>query len=172
MKNKMTWMLVLILTGVMVAASQAQPGRYRNPGRPMSCIQDLSEEQQEQIDALNTELQKARLPIKSEMEVLSAELKKLCIADLPDAGRINEAVEQMGEYRTALHKLRVQNRMKIRSLLTPDQRVQFDARCFSGRRHHGMRGQRKAGRGGMRGQGMGMGPGAGMNEPEDAPSAE
>ena len=163
MKNTIKLMLVLLFTGSFVLVLSAQPGEHQKPMHKMSGIPDLSEEQEKQIEDLRTELQKEILPIKSEMEVASAELKKLCIADSPDMGLINKTIDKIGEYRTTLQKLHIQNRMKIRALLTPEQRVQFDTRSFQRLQRHGMKNQRNMRRG-MWGQGMKEG--APMPEPE------
>jgi len=93
-------------------------------------IKDLTADQEEEIKKLKLELEKEILPFRSEIEVKSAELKMLLISENPDQKTINKKIEEIGELRTTMQKLRTHHLLKIRMLLTPEQKVEFNKRVF------------------------------------------
>jgi len=96
------------------------------------CIPDLTNTQKEQIKKIRLELQKALLPLRSQLEVKSAELKSLLVADNPDAAKINAKLDEIGALRTQIQKKRLTQELEIRKLLTSEQRVVFDERVLQG----------------------------------------
>jgi|GEM_PF-3369731 Spy/CpxP family protein refolding chaperone len=88
--------------------------------------ESLTEEQQKKIQELQTALDKQVQTIKADLEIKQAELKKLLIADKPEAGAVNKKIDEIGALKLQLEKLHVQTRLKIREILTPEQRLEFD----------------------------------------------
>jgi len=118
---------------------------------------DLTEEQQVQIEQINTDAMKAHLPIRSKLQTLNAELDEILIADNPNRGAINRKIDEMSSLRTEMQKDRIDTRLKIRELLTEEQRVKFDAIRMHGPGKRMMRHFGRGLRGGMRGGRPGMG---------------
>jgi Spy/CpxP family protein refolding chaperone len=157
---------------------------FRWVGRPG--LPDLTEDQQKQIDKLKLDLEKAVLPLETQLGVKAAELKALVVADNPNAGAVNAKLDDIGALRTQIHKKRVANRLEVRKLLTPEQRVAFDRRALEfGDRMERFRGrmQQFGGRApmigigrmggyGMPGRRIRMGMGMGMDEPAGAVEKE
>jgi Spy/CpxP family protein refolding chaperone len=112
-------------------------------------IPGLSDQQKEQVKKIRLETQKAMLPLESQIEVKSAELKSLLVSDNPGTAAVNAKLEEIGSLRTQMQKKRVAQQLDIRRLLTPDQRVAFDERLLKGfdRMHEGMREGMGRGRG-------------------------
>jgi hypothetical protein len=74
--------------------------------------------------------------LKSELKVLNAELNSLQIAEKPSKKTIENKIDEIGRLRTKLMKMQAGHQIKVRSLLTDEQRVIFDQRKM----HRGKRG--------------------------------
>lgn len=106
------------------------PMKSMKHGMRAAGIPDLTEDQQKQIEKLKTDLDKAILPLESQLDVKSAELKNLMIADNPNIAAVNAKLDEIGGLRTQIQKRRVTNQLEIRKLLTPEQRIAFDKRTL------------------------------------------
>jgi Spy/CpxP family protein refolding chaperone len=132
MKRKM-WIATAAVAALIFAVSAAfgQPKvekkAFRHGG---PAIPGLTEEQEKKVQALDLELEKTLLPLKAQLEVKIAELKGLALVDNPDKGAIDKKIDDIGALRTRIMKTRIQNKLAVRSLLTPDQRVDFDKRML------------------------------------------
>ncbi len=124
---------VLIVVAVFAQALGQEPGRLRRV-HEWCGIPDLTEEQQAQIDELKTALEKEMLPMRTKLEVKQAELQELLVADNPNKGAIDRKIDEISSLRTQMQKKRIDNRLKTRVLLTPEQRVKFDQRFPGGYR--------------------------------------
>lgn len=145
MKLRMIKTVTLVMMFVMIGfvhAQRANPqGRMRkmNHGRCMG-LPDITEEQQETIQEINNEKDKSVLPLKGELEVYHAQLKQMMISDKPDKSGIMKKIDAIGNLRTQIRKIHTEAQLKIRALLTPDQRVRFDQGILEDREmagHHG-----------------------------------
>lgn len=147
MLKKILLPAVVILTmPVIVFAQEGEhPGFKRLHGL------DLTEEQQGQIEALTTETMKEHLPIRSRLQTMKAELDELLIAANPNRNAIDRKIDEMSDLRTEMQKARIDTRLRIRELLTDDQRVKFDAMRSHGPGKRMMRHGRPGRMGGMRG---------------------
>lgn len=97
-------------------------GPRHNPGIP-----DLTDEQKEQIKDLRVELMEEMLTLKNKMGEKAARLRTLQTAAKANMSEINKAIEEIGKLRTEIMKLKAACHQEIRSLLTDEQRVFFDA---------------------------------------------
>jgi len=146
-------MAVLLLTGSTF--SQEMMGRM---GLGRWDQMDLTEEQLEKIKDIKTSLMKEVTPLCTKLKTLRAELDELLIAEKPDMGAVNKKIDTIGSLRTQIQKKRIAQHLKVRELLTEEQRVWFDAKGRFGRglggrmMGHGMHpmGDRSRGRGMMR----------------------
>lgn len=162
---------VVILVAVSGFAQDATPQHGFKRFRAL----ELSEEQQSQIEAITTETMKEHLPIRSKLQTLKAELDEMLIEDNPNQGAINRKVDEMSSLRTEMQKAHIDTRLRIRSLLTEEQRVKFDAMGMHGRHGPGKRMMRQGrpGRmGGMRGGRPGMHRGHRFGDAGGTPGSE
>ena len=124
-----TW-AVALLAAASVAVGQGAGPKDTAKGCPG--LPGLTEEQQKKVQALDLETEKALLPLKAQMDVKAAELKGLALAENPDKGAIDKKIEEIGLLRTQIMKKKIMNKLAVRALLTPDQRVQFDKMALRG----------------------------------------
>ena len=140
MKARYITIPAILLVIMVFAHAMGQDTRMYRYAHRFWRIPDLTDEQKEQIEEIQTETQKITTPLRSKLNTLSAELDELLIAENPDRNAIDSKMDEMAEVRTELHKKRIDTRLKIRALLTEKQRVHFDARRSHKRGRRGMRG--------------------------------
>lgn len=128
-------------------------GEFRNHRIP-----NLSDEQETKLDELRVKHLKEVQGFKSKLDILGAELRALEIAEKADMKSIHAKIDEMGALRIKMQKMNAQHRQEVRSLLTDEQKVFFDA--HSGRRFGKGRAQNKrnGGRFMERGPKNGTGP--------------
>jgi len=90
-------------------------------------IPDLTDQQLEQIKAMRTEHMKEMQVMRNQLAEKKARLRTLSTADKVNMTEINKVIDEMGEMRTQMMKMREQHRQKIRKMLTDDQRIFFDS---------------------------------------------
>jgi Spy/CpxP family protein refolding chaperone len=110
-------------------------GQASSHPRPM--IPDLTDEQKEQMEDLHIEHMKAVQSVHNKINEKEARLRTLQTADKVNMSEINKTIEDIGQMRTELMKLKAAHHQKIRSLLTDNQRVFFDAHQPPHQEHEG-----------------------------------
>lgn len=155
----LTTVFTLLLVAGLMAAFQAKSqqmngngrhnGMQRNMGPMMEhheAIPNLTEDQKQKIDQLDLAFDKTTLPYHNDIREKEAHLQTLLTQDNADMNQINKTIDDIGTLRTKIRKERVATDLKIRGLLTDDQKVVFDMRG-RGRGMHGMQGKPMGGRG-------------------------
>ena len=145
--KRFTTAVVALMMIAFLGLSFAQEAEKKVVKEKFGVLQTLTEDQQKQIKDLKTQVEKEILPLKSELQVKSAELKQLLVAEKSDKAAINKKIDEIGSLRAQIQKKRIENQLKVRDLLTPEQRVMFDKRILAGRkqfrnRNFPMRGKR------------------------------
>ena len=122
-----------LLTAILASASLAfgQSEMRQGPGPSQMLPQKLDPEQREQIMKLREEFQPQAIDLRADLQKLRLTLRQHIRKDKPNMRTINSTVDQIAAKRGALEKLRVNQHVKVRALLTPDQRRSFDARPFT-----------------------------------------
>jgi zinc resistance-associated protein len=118
-----TWAVALLAAASMAFGQGAGP---KNAPKGCPGIPGLSEDQQKKVQALDLETEKALLPLKAQMDVKAAELRALALAENPEKGAIDKKIEEIGLLRTQIMKKKIMNKLAVRALMTPDQRIGFD----------------------------------------------
>ncbi len=110
---------------------------------------DLTDEQKSKIEDYRLEMQKAMLPLRSQLMTNRNELKLLITADKVDRNKISQKIAATTNILKQIQEKRVDQLLKVRALLNADQKKKFDMKILSGRK--GMRhGPRKMGHPGMK----------------------
>lgn len=140
----------------------------------------LTEEQKTKLRALHFENAKNALRARTEATIRWMELEELLQADAPDKTAVDQKLRALSEARAAALRQRVEHRLAVNQVLTPEQRTkmrQLMRQRMQMRRHMGRPGmgmRAPQGRGFGPGRGMGRGPGQGDDldfdlEPEEPP---
>ena len=85
-----------------------------------------------QIKRISIENRKAQVPLKSAAELAKIELHELLDADEVNEAEIMKAIDKVSAAKTKVRKNQVRTMLKIRALLTPEQRIAF--KQFRGKR--------------------------------------
>lgn len=159
---------VLAIAVLMFAGSNLYAQRGRNYstqgkgyGQSQICMMlpDLTEEQQNKIEAFRLAHLKEMTTHRNQMNELRAKKQTLMTSDNADMKEINAVIDQMTEVHNKMMKTSAKHRQDVRSQLTDEQKVYFDSRPMRGR------GQGKGfGRGHGRGNNQGAGFGQGYGQ--------
>ncbi len=90
-------------------------------------MKDLTDAQKEQMKTFQLELVKQSTPLKSELKVLKAQLDQASIGDNVSTKEVNSLIDKITKTKGDLMKLKYANKQKVRSILTEEQKVMFDA---------------------------------------------
>jgi Spy/CpxP family protein refolding chaperone len=149
-----TLMLLVFMAMGTLSFAQGGNGNGRGQNADGFCmnIPDLTQEQQDKIEAMRTTHQKTMLANRNQLNVKKAQLEQLMTADKPDAAAINKMIDEMSVIKTEMQKKKAEHRLAVRGLLTDAQRVYFDSHRGGGK-----------GRGNSCGKGFGNGRGGNCN---------
>ena len=90
--------------------------------------QTLDDKQREELKKMRTQQLKERVQTRNLLREKRAKLETLQTADKPDMKEINKVIDEIAAIQAQEMKTQAANRQKVRSLLTDEQRVLFDAR--------------------------------------------
>ncbi|MGQ9707753.1 MAG: Spy/CpxP family protein refolding chaperone [bacterium] len=116
---------VLVIAGWLMAEPPAQAEDLPMPAMAGWDIPNLSDVQREQILALRIKHLKEVLPMESDIRIKQLELKALWQEEKFDAKQIVAKVKEIGELQTKLELARVNHRIEIYKILTPEQKKMF-----------------------------------------------
>jgi Spy/CpxP family protein refolding chaperone len=178
--QKMKKVTVLVAAVLMIVGTNSFAQRGRNFdnrsdgfGRFEFCerIPDLTENQEAKIKDLRLDHLKEMNNYRNQMNELRAKERTLMTTDGTNMSEINAVIDQRTDVHNKMMKASAKHRRDVRSTLTDEQKVYFDAMPRHGRGNG--RGHGKAGRGSRnfngpgqgygQGQGLGYGRGYGYN---------
>jgi Spy/CpxP family protein refolding chaperone len=197
-------MVVIISAGMVLAQGPGKgKGRSGNCDGPagrgpemrlerMAARLDLSVEQKEAVEAIHEKNREKNVELRKQMLRLKNELQGEMLKDEPSEKTVLSLNEKMGKIKTELKANRLQTRLAVRELLTPEQRDRMLMMGQHGRgggrqgggpgKHHfrAPRGDRRGpgcdqgpcGSGRGMGRGMGKGDGTGPRAGSDCPQAQ
>ncbi len=133
LSGKLSIALLSVVTSLLLAQepeSKVHPeegccGKCPEMAGPPMGLLNLTEEQEKQIQALRIKHLKEVLPIETEIKIKEIELEDLWQAEKIDAKGIVAKVKEIGELRNKLELAKVNHRIEVYKLLTPEQRKVF-----------------------------------------------
>lgn len=109
--------LVFLMVSVICSFSYGQKQEYPLKAEKLK----LTPEQKEEIRNLQLNFEKEKIRLKADLKVARLELKELLREDKPVKNEVYRKIEQMGDLRVKLQKNRVDKRLAIKEILTPEQ---------------------------------------------------
>jgi len=97
-------------------------------GEILASIPNLSEEQKTQINQIQEEGRKKTQPLRNKTRQIREKLRAIKIVENPNISSINELIDKCSKLKAETEKLRTLSEIKIRALLTPEQRKVLDAK--------------------------------------------
>jgi Spy/CpxP family protein refolding chaperone len=96
----------------------------------MSQRKRRTDEQESEIEKLHLDFQKKSLSVRNKIREKNAQLNTL-ISEGADMNKVNQLVEEIGDLRTEVQKGMISTHMKVRNLLSDDQKVKYDNHFIS-----------------------------------------
>jgi Spy/CpxP family protein refolding chaperone len=128
--------LLTMLTIALTMSAQQQNTPIHKQGmmkaNPEMMKSQLTDDQQKQIADLKLKHQKETLQLNNEINEKTAQLKTLQQIDKPNLKDINSKIDEISALQNKKMKAMAAHRNSVRSLLTEEQRVQFDLRMGKG----------------------------------------
>ena len=101
----------------------------RNHARsPIDGLPGVTEEQQEQIKKERLKNMKALTPLKNEIKEKHAHLVTLLSSDDLNMKDVNKTIDELSALNTKMLQQQISHHRAMRDMLTPDQKVLYDAR--------------------------------------------
>ena len=122
-------------------------------GERHSVLPGLTDEQRDAIRAIRLEAARRALPVQNQLRENGARLRTLSTADPVDERAAQAVLDEIGNLRTQLMRIRWESGQSVRELLTEEQRILFDQRHFQGMSNRAGAGQPGRGRAGGQGAG-------------------
>ncbi|MFM1876168.1 MAG: Heavy-metal resistance [Bacteroidota bacterium] len=125
--------VVALLMGTSLAQDAAQSkemhqGKHGKHQAMLDEIPDLTEDQKAQIKQIKEESRKQMEPQRQEMKKLRAKMMEMKSSENPDQRQINQLIDEQAKLKAEMEKTRTASELKVRGLLTPDQRKVLDAK--------------------------------------------
>lgn len=95
---------------------------------------DLTKEQRQEIGNARIEARKKIIPLKAEIELKEIDLEKEMRADKPNRSKIMKLTEEISSLRLKIQQTRIDEKLKVHALLTPEQREQLRGHKMFGHR--------------------------------------
>ncbi len=149
-------LLAALVAAILILPATAQACRGGGPHGPDRCIARNADElgvddaTVEKIEAIVAAAREEAAPLREAVRAAREEMRTLLDADQPDEAAVMAQADEVSAAMAAMHKQRLATLLKIRALLTPEQRDKLKGMCGPGHR---------GGRGGGPGPGALMGPG-------------
>ncbi|MCL4872867.1 Spy/CpxP family protein refolding chaperone [bacterium] len=151
-------MLAVLLTAGTLAASvaHAEPGTYGKEHHKeyhkkdhegcegkhkdhkhgdKQWIKDLTDEQKTEMKRLKVELKKELASLEAALKLKETDARKTVASDNPDRKAISRLASEISGLKAKALETRYDHMIKVRSLLTPEQKLEFDASVLAGDGH-------------------------------------
>jgi len=95
----------------------------------------LDKTQQEKVEAMHLELSRTMAPLKAELVLRKAELKNLVTVDEPNMAAVKAKIKKISTLKSKILSNKYSHIVKMRKVLTPEQRRSFDMEFISDSEH-------------------------------------
>ena len=137
---KLNSLAVMFLAAGLFLACQAYGQQMNGGGRHMGdrqgtmsrmperhfAIPNLTDDQKQKIEKLRLEFDRNTLQTHNSIGEKEAQLRILLTQDKVNQDQVDKLIDDIGNLRTSIRKERVKTELKVRDLLTDDQKVIFD----------------------------------------------
>ncbi|MBN2893979.1 MAG: hypothetical protein JXL97_19070 [Bacteroidales bacterium] len=150
------FLLIIMLLSVNFSFAQENtPPPPPNGPMCMNFIPNLTDDQNNKIDALQLDLQKTTNPLKAELEIKHAEMKVLNASDA-SMDKKEAKLKEINELHFKLDLAKTEYHHNVRNLLSEEQKVAFDNWTINHDNHRGNK--HNKGNKNMNGKGQRNGP--------------
>ena len=112
----------------LMAQTQQRQCQFNQRDQYTCAALDLADDQKAEIKEVRLAKLKKIQPLKDEAKINKAKINALVNKDNPDMKKIVSLVEANGKIMTQMQVIKIDGKIKVRALLTDEQKVIFDAR--------------------------------------------
>lgn len=145
MKRHLISLTVLAVLLIAMTSVYAQDGNMKMRKFTDDNFPEFTADQLDRMAEMRADNQKAMIPLKADLRLKQVELQEMFRTDASQS-MINGKLDEIGAIKTQISKLRVDHRLKARSVMTDEQRAYF-------KEHRGMMGRGSMDGRGFRGKG-------------------
>jgi len=120
-------MLMAVSFGGFAQQQKGKMGEQKQLRMKHEMLPDLTDTQKEQMKSIHLKTMKAVQPMQNELREMQAHLTTLSAVQKVDMKAINKQIDEIADLKASIQKTRAGSKQEVRSLLTDDQRVMFDA---------------------------------------------
>ena len=95
----------------------------------------LTDKQKMKADQMHVEVKKKMAPLEAQKSFKEAELKALVTQDDPDISAINQKIDEILEVKREIMQKKNAHIVEMRDMLTPEQRLSFDMKLLTQKKH-------------------------------------
>ncbi|KPL02839.1 MAG: hypothetical protein AMJ90_04630 [candidate division Zixibacteria bacterium SM23_73_2] len=147
-KPKLLKVVPLVFLMVLLVFSFSYSQKQKSPFKADKL--ELTYQQKEKMRDLRTDSQKERIKLKADLKIARLELKDLMREEKPVRREIYRKIEEMGDLKVKLQKSRVDQRLAMKEILTPEQLDKLQDLKRKRFFHKGMEGRKKMEHRGLR----------------------
>jgi Spy/CpxP family protein refolding chaperone len=126
--KKRTYLLVVVLMGVLVLAFSLAYAQAPGPGRGrMEKAEELklTDDQKEGVKEIQYNFKKNAIGLRAELKTSRLELRHLLMQDNPNQKEISKLVDMIADAQKKLLKNQVDKKLALKEILTPEQFEKF-----------------------------------------------
>lgn len=143
MKRHLMIFTILALVVFGFSTLYAQPGQGMGArGKGMMARDSFpafTKDQLQKMDQLRLENQKAMIPMRADLKLMMVEYRDMLRNDASQSD-LNAKLDQIGQLKTKISKARLDHRLKMKNIMTDEQREFMESHRGMGRRHFDGRG--------------------------------
>ncbi len=135
MRKENCFKKMVLFTIVMVSVSATgwsqMPKRNKMPENGRNGFHqglNLTEDQKDKMKTFRIEFLKELTPIKNEIKIKNAQLQGASVGNNVNEKQVYKLIEEIGGLKTQIAKMHFDQKQKVRSILTNEQKVLFDAK--------------------------------------------
>jgi Spy/CpxP family protein refolding chaperone len=135
MKRHLIIFTILALLVFGFTTVYAQPGQgpgMRGKGLARDSFPAFTKDQLQQMDQLRLENQKTMIPMRSDLKLLMVEYKDMLRTNASQSD-LNAKLDQIGQLKIKISKARLDHRLKMRNIMTDEQREFMESHRGMGR---------------------------------------
>ncbi|NLL29115.1 MAG: hypothetical protein GX259_09985 [Bacteroidales bacterium] len=134
--KKIFLITVIAFFATAQSASFAQCQNHGKQGEAKKCSLNLTDEQIKKIEPLKLDFNKKKLDILNQIKIKNAQIQAVTTGSNINKEEALKLNEELYKLKAKLSNERLEHRLKVREILTPEQQLIFDQRSVMNRKTH------------------------------------
>lgn len=127
--------IAFFATAQSASFAQCQNHSKQNEAKKCSSL-NLTDEQSKKIEPLKADFNKKKFDIQNQMEIKEAQIKAVTTGSNVNKNEALKLNEELNKLKAQLSNERIEYRLKVREILTPEQQLIFDQQTVTNKKHN------------------------------------